>query len=395
MSGDRHVRLGLNPFRRLADLLAPHQPKAGLEPIRLTAGDPTLGPPAFVPDILQREAALWADYPPTEGTPQFRQAAVDWLTRRYQLPAGMLDQARHVLPAPGSREGLFMLALAVVPEQKAGQRPVVLLPNPFYHVYRASSVISGAEPVFLDATRANGFLPDLDAIPESVLQRTALFFLCSPSNPQGAIASAEYLDRALSLARQYDFVLAVDECYAEIYTDTPPPGGLEAAARSGSLDHLVVLHSLSKRSSAPGLRSGFVAGCPAVIRRHLQVIEYGGAGVPGPIQAASVALWEDEAHVPPTRTFYRELIDEAERVLGNRFGFYRPPGGFFLWLEVGDGEAAALKLWTEAAVRVLPGGYLTAPAPDGSNHGDPFIRVAMIHPKPITAEALRRMAEVL
>jgi N-succinyldiaminopimelate aminotransferase len=157
----------------------------------------------------------------------------------------------------------------------------------------------------------------------------------------------------------------------------------------------VVLHSLSKRSSSPGLRSGFIAGDEKVIKQHLKVIEYGGAGVPGPVLAASVALWQDEAHVPPTRAFYRELFDEAERVIGNRFGFFRPAGGFFLWLDVGDGEAAALKLWREGALRVLPGGYLTAPEADGTNHGDPYIRVAMIHPKPITAEALRRIAEVL
>ncbi len=394
MSQDRHARLGYNPFRRLADLLAPYPPAAGLEPLRLTAGDPTLGPPAFVPGILARESALWGDYPPTEGTVDFRQACVEWLTRRYNLPAGFIGE-RQIVPAPGSREGLFMLALAVVPEQKHGARPAILLPNPFYHVYRASSVITGGDPVFLDATRETGFLPDLDAIPEATLQGTALFFLCSPSNPQGAVASREYLERAIALARRYDFVLAIDECYAEIYDQTPPVGGLEVAAATGSIANVVVLHSLSKRSSAPGLRSGFIAGSPEIIKRHLQVVEYGGAGVPGPVQAASAALWREESHVPPTRDFYRGLFDEAERVLGNRFGFYRPPGGFFLWLDVGDGEAAALKLWREAAVRVLPGGYLTAPAPDGTNHGDPYIRVAMIHPRPITAEALRRIAEVL
>jgi aspartate/methionine/tyrosine aminotransferase len=394
MSQDRHARLGYNPFRRLTDLLAPYPPAPGLEPLRLTAGDPTLGPPAFVPEILARESALWGDYPPTEGTTDFRQACVDWLTRRYGLPAGFITECQ-IVPAPGSREGLFMLALAVVPDQKHGERPAVLLPNPFYHVYRASSVITGGEPIFLDATRETGFLPDLDAIPEATWKRTALFFLCNPSNPQGAVASRAYLERAIALARSYDFVLAVDECYAEIYDQTPPVGGLEVAAATGRIDNVVVLHSLSKRSSAPGLRSGFIAGCPAVIKRHLQVVEYGGAGVPGPIQAASAALWREESHVPPTRDFYRGLFDEAERVLGNRFGFYRPPGGFFLWLDVGDGEAAALKLWREAAVRVLPGGYLTSPAPDGRNHGDPYIRVAMIHPRPITAEALRRIAEVL
>src|SRR5581483_11656752 len=236
------------------------------------------------------------------------------------------------------------------------------------------------DPVFLDATRENGFMPDLAAIPARTLERTALFYLCSPANPQGTVASLAYLQQAIRLARQYDFVLAVDECYAEIYDRVKPPGALEAcAALGGGFEQVVVFHSLSKRSSAAGLRSGFIAGDPALIARFSHLRSYGGCQVPLPIQAGAAALWRDEAHVEENRARYRRKFDIAEAALGGRFGFYRPQGGFFLWLDVGDGEQAALRLWRDAAVRVLPGGY-TARAADGrDNPGARYIRLAIVH----------------
>jgi aspartate/methionine/tyrosine aminotransferase len=250
--------------------------------------------------------------------------------------------------------------------------------------------------VFLDATRDNGFMPDLAAIPRETLERTALFYLCSPANPQGTVASLAYLKQAIGLARQYDFVLAVDECYAEIYDQVPPPGALEACAALGQgFDRVVVFHSLSKRSSAAGLRSGFVAGDPRLIGHYSHLRSYGGCQVPLPIQAAATALWRDEAHVEDNRVRYRKKFDIAEAALAGRFGFYRPDGGFFLWLEVGDGEAATVRLWRDAAVRVLPGGY-TARASEGrENPGSRYIRLAIVHDEAALETAFARIRRVL
>ncbi|MGH7094539.1 MAG: aminotransferase class I/II-fold pyridoxal phosphate-dependent enzyme, partial [Stellaceae bacterium] len=227
-------------------------------------------------------------------------------------------------------------------------------------------------------------------------ERTALFYLCSPANPQGTIASLDYLKQAIRLAREYDFVLAVDECYAEIYDQLPPPGALEAcAALGGGFDHVVVFHSLSKRSSAAGLRSGFVAGDPRYVGQFKRLRDFGGCQVPLPVQAAATALWRDEAHVVENRALYRRKFDLAEAALGGRYGFYRPDGGFFLWLDVGDGEAAALRLWREAAIRVLPGGYTARAGQSGVNPGSQYIRLAVVHDAATLEDAFARIRRVL
>ncbi len=256
--------------------------------------------------------------------------------------------------------------------------------------------MAGAEPIFVPATRETGFQPDFTALPESVLRRTALAYLCTPGNPQGSVASADLLQRSVELARRFDFVLAVDECYSEIYDREPPPGALGACATlGGTLDNVAVFHSLSKRSSVPGLRCGFVAGDERAIAAFSHLRSYAGATVPIPLLAAGAALWRDEGHVEDNRRLYRAKLDIAEELLGGRFGFFRPPGGFFLWLDVGDGEAAALKLWQAANIRVLPGAYLAREGADGVNPGRPYIRVALVHDLDTTRRALARMAEVL
>jgi aspartate/methionine/tyrosine aminotransferase len=256
--------------------------------------------------------------------------------------------------------------------------------------------MAGAEAVFLDATRDNRFMPDLAAIPRATLERTALFYLCSPANPQGTIASLDYLQQAIRLAREYDFVLAVDECYAEIYDRAPPPGALEACAALGDdFENVVVFHSLSKRSSAAGLRSGFVAGDPRLIGHYAHLRSYGGCQVPLPVQAAAAALWRDEAHVEANRDRYRRKFDLAEEALAGRYGFYRPDGGFFLWLEVGHGEEAALRLWRDAAIRVLPGGYTARAAAGRPNPGEPYIRLAIVHDEATLSAAFERIRRVL
>ena len=384
------------PFESLRTLLNPVQPRVNDPPILMSVGEPQHQPPALLTETLAAHAGEWNKYPPMAGTPELREAIADWLIRRYRLGGGAVDPDRHVLNLAGTKEGLFLLAGLVVPRRKGGGRPVVLVPNPYYLVYNGAATMAGADAVFLDATRANRFMPDLAAIPRTVLERTALFYLCSPANPQGTVASLDYLKQAIALARRYDFVLAVDECYAEIYDRLPPPGALEACAALGSgFDRVAVFHSLSKRSSAAGLRSGFVAGDPRLIARFKHLRDYGGCQVPLPIQAAAAALWRDEAHVEENRALYRRKFDIAERALGNRFGFYRPDGGFFLWLDVGDGEDAALRLWRDAAVRVLPGGYTARAAHGRDNPGRQYIRLAIVHDEAALEAAFARIGRVL
>ncbi len=384
------------PFDRLRALLGGIEPPSGMAPMVLSVGEPRHATPPLVHEVVSNNGDLWNRYPPVEGTAEFRSAAVGWLTRRYALPDHLLDADRHVLPVAGTREALFLLAAVAVPRSKVGRRPVVSMPNPFYHVYFGATLMSGAEPVYLPATRDTGFLPDLSAIDSATLERTAMMYLCSPANPQGAVADLAYLKDAVRLARRHDFVLAVDECYTEVYDRQPPPGALEAcAALGGGTDNVVVFHSLSKRSSVPGLRSGFVAGDPRLIEAFRRLRSFGGATVPLPVLAAATALWRDDDHVEQNRALYRAKFDLAERSLGNRFGFFRPEGAFFLWLEVGDGEEAARALWAKSALRVLPGAYMAQPDAFGVNPGAPFVRVALIEDLASTEEALRRLLKVL
>jgi aspartate/methionine/tyrosine aminotransferase len=392
MGNPRFAALGDNPFERLNRLLAGAKP--GAAPILMSLGEPQHAPPDFLAEVVFANRHLYGKYPPLDGTPEFRNAVAAWLRRRFRLPADLPDPARHILPLSGTREGLFLAPQIAVPPEKNGARPAALMPNPFYHAYAGAAVAAGAEPVYLAARREANFLPDLDAIPAATLARTAVFYLCSPANPQGTVADQGYLRRLLQLAERHDFVLLIDECYAEIYFETPPGSALEAAvSESGGFDRVLVFHSLSKRSNAPGLRSGFVAGDEKLIARFRTLRSYGGALPSLPVLAASAALWRDEAHVEANRALYRTKFAIAERILGNRFGFYRPAGGFFLWLEVGDSEAAARHLWTAAGVKVLPGAYLAREQAGETNPGAPYIRLALVHDERETEEALRRVAE--
>ncbi len=385
---DRLNQLTDYPFQRLTDLLGgPATPDS----IVMSIGEPQHAPPALVTRVLADKAGLWGKYPPANGTPDFRQAAAAWLTHRFKLPEGMIDAERMVLPVAGTREALYLIAQTVVCPTEGGPKPVVLLPNPFYQVYVGAAIMAGAEPVFVPGAHGPASQPDFSTLPEEVLARTRLAYLCSPANPQGSVADLDLLKRTVQLARRYGFVLAMDECYSEIWDKAEPAGALEAcAALGGSVDNVLVFHSLSKRSSAPGLRSGFVAGDARVMAAFGRLRSYGGAATPLPILAAATALWRDEAHVEENQALYRAKLDMAERLLGDRPGFARPEGGFFLWLDVGDGENAAVELWRQAKIRVLPGKYL---ARDGA--GDRFIRVALVHDLELTEQALTRMAEIL
>lgn len=391
------------PFERLRDLLAPLSPPPDITPLSLAPGDPQHQPPAVLAEVLAREATRWNGYPPLRGTDRFRGACHGWIGRRFGPAAqAAVDAERGILPVSGTREALFLAALLAVPEQKAGRRPAVLIPNPFYAAYEGAAVMAGGEPVFLPATAATGFLPDLNAVPPALWARTALFYLCTPTNPQGAVASADYVRRAIGLARQHGFVLALDECYSEIYfTADPPPGGLEVAAAlgGGALDNLLVFQSLSKRSSAAGLRAGFVAGPPDLIDSFARLRGYSAASMPLPIQAAAAALYDDDSHVAENRARYAEKVAAVGRALGNRVPHSLPRAGFFLWLDLApldlDGEAAARRLWSHAGLRVLPGRYLTRADADGRNAGDSFIRIALIHDTATVADAMTRLADTL
>lgn len=386
------------PFQRLAALLAGLEPAQGYEPIIMSIGEPQHAPPQILHDALTENPADWGKYPPTAGTPAYRAAVANWCTRRFALPDEFIDPDKNVLPVAGTREGLFMAAQLCVPPSKNGKAPAVLMPNPFYQVYVGAAVMNGAEPILVPAVKETGFLPDYTAIDKVDLERTALTYLCTPANPQGAVASLEHLKDLIGLARKYDFVLVSDECYSEIYDDAPPPGALQACAELGEgLSNVLVFNSLSKRSSVPGLRAGFVAGDADLISKFSKLRAHGGAVQPLPVMTAASALWSDESHVDTNRRLYRDKASDAERILDKKFGFYRPKGGFFLWLDVGNGEEAAQNLWCNAAVKVLPGAYLArGSGPDHAiNPGNPYIRVALVHERKHTAAALTRIAETL
>jgi N-succinyldiaminopimelate aminotransferase len=386
-------------FDRLRALLGGIEPPDGVTPIALSLGEPQHAPPAFLAETVAREAAGWSKYPPIRGTEAARAAIAGWLSRRYGLPDGMIDPETMVIPVSGTREALFMIALAAVPEEKNGQKPVVLMPNPFYQVYLGATVMAGAEPVLVAADRQAGFLPDFSALPEATLARTAMAYYCSPANPQGAVAPMETMARLVELARKYDFLLVSDECYSELYYGAAPTGAAEACAALGesgavSMSNVAVMNSLSKRSSAPGLRSGFVAGDPELIRRFARLRDYGGAPPPLPLLAAASALWSDEEHVIANRAIYAAKYEAAAQILGGKYGYYTPEGGFYLWLDVGDGEAAARRLWAEAGVRVIPGEYLAREA-NGHHPGAGYIRLALVHDLETTRAALTRITDVL
>jgi N-succinyldiaminopimelate aminotransferase len=384
------------PFDRLRALLADLRPPPDAAPVALSIGEPRHPPPPLVARILAETAEGWGRYPMVDGDADFRAAAAGWLTRRYGLPGGYIDPETQILPVAGTREALFLAGTLALAGREAKTPPTVLFPSPFYHVYLAAAVLHGAEPVYLAARPENGFMPPLEEAGEEALGRAGLAYLCSPANPQGAVADLAALKTAVRLAREHDFLLCVDECYAEIYCDSPPPGAAQAcAALGGGLDNVLIFHSLSKRSSVPGLRSGFVAGPPQAIARFKRLRSYGGATVALPVLAASAALWRDESHVEENRALYRAKFDDAASIIDGRWGFCRPAGGFYLWLDVGDGEEAARRLWAEAGLRVLPGAYMTRAGSAAEAAARPYIRVALVYDRETTAAALRRLIKVL
>ncbi len=384
-----------SPFARLTELLSPYTPGKPL--INMSIGEPQHPVPGFVGPVLASHINDFGRYPIAKGIEPFRQAAAAWVSRRFAL-AKAIDPETEILVLNGSREGLFFAAIAAaryVSPRKG--TPAILMPNPFYPAYAAGARAAGCEAVFLPTTRENGFLPNLDSLSAETLDRTVAFYLASPANPQGSVPSRAYFDRVKQLADRHGFIVLSDECYSEIYTGEAP--GSMLASAGNDFANVVAFQSLSKRSNLPGLRVGFVAGDRNFLARFHELRNVAAPQVPVPLQHVAVAAYGDEAHVDANRRLYRIKFDLADQILGNRFGYRRPAGGFCIWLDVsahGGDEVATVKLFKEGGVRVIPGSYLARPQADGSNPGTGYIRVALVQQdSETTAEALHRMVDVL
>ncbi|WP_417817191.1 aminotransferase class I/II-fold pyridoxal phosphate-dependent enzyme [Tritonibacter scottomollicae] len=387
---ERFAHLPPYAFPRLRALLDHHAP--GGDVVQLTIGEPKHAFPSWVTDVIMENAAGFNSYPQNEGTDALRGAMADWAAQRYGVT---LDPATRLMALNGTREGLYNAAMALCPEEKNGQRPVVLIPNPFYQVYMIAAISVAAEPMFVPATDETGHLPDYASLPEEVLNRTAVAYICSPANPQGAVASRAYWEQLIRLAEKYDFKIFADECYSEIYRDSAPVGALTVADELGAdPERIVLFNSLSKRSNLPGLRSGLLAGGPETLVQVKKLRAYSGAPMPSPLQAAAAKVWADEAHVVENRALYQEKYRVADEVFAGLNGYMSPEAGFFLWLPVEDAEAATLKLWQETGVRVLPGSFL-AQGEGAENPGHGYIRVALVASAEQTRAALTLLRDCL
>jgi N-succinyldiaminopimelate aminotransferase len=388
--------LAAYPFERLAKLKGGVVPPAKLPHIAMSIGEPKHAPPAFVRAALERNLGRLDSYPATIGLPETRAACAGWLARRFGT---RVDPETMVLPVTGTREALFSFVQAAVNANGAGSRPVVAMPNPFYQIYEGAALLAGAEPVFIDATAANRFQPDLDSVPPDVWRRCQVLVLCSPGNPTGAVLSLDYLQAALELAEKYDFVIASDECYAELYRDedAPPPSLLQAALAAGreSFQRCITFHSLSKRSSVPGLRSGFVAGDPAIVRPYLLYRTYHGCAMPVPTQLASIAAWNDDAHAAHNRALYREKFAKVLPILAPLLDVREPDGAFYLWPDVQrDDEAFTRELFETQNLTILPGSYLARDSRAG-NPGRNRVRISLVAPVAECVTAAERIRHFL
>ncbi len=383
-------RLQAYPFERLARLLEGATPPRDPAPILLSIGEPRHPTPAFITEALIEHLHGLAQYPLTRGSAELRRAIAEWLARREAIAA--LDPEAQVLPVNGTREALFAFAQCVLDR---GQRPLVLMPNPFYQIYEGAALLAGAEPWFLNNRADNGFLPDYAAVPDEVWARCGLLYLCTPDNPTGRVTPRAVLQSLIERAERHDFIIASDECYAELYPDesAPPMGLLSAAAAMGNdtFRRCVVFHSLSKRSNVPGLRSGFVAGDADILRRFLLYRTYHGCAMPPPVQAASASAWRDEAHVRGNRALYRAKYDAVLPMLAPVMKVERPDAGFYLWPEVGGDDTRFTRaLFEQTHVTALPGSFLSREA-RGENPGRGRVRLALVAPIEDCIEAAQRL----
>ncbi|GAB3094735.1 succinyldiaminopimelate transaminase [Aestuariicella hydrocarbonica] len=373
-------RLQPYPFEKLNALKAQVTAPDHLPHIALSIGEPKHEPPAFVLQSLSDNLSRVVNYPSTKGLPELRETIAQWLTRRFKLTPGSVDAERQVLPVNGTREALFAFAQAVIDRNK---QPLVVSPNPFYQIYEGAAFLAGADPYFLNCDVDSGYLPDFDSVPADVWQRCQLLFLCSPGNPTGTVIDTATLQKLIALADEHDFIIASDECYSELYfdEDQPPVGLLQACAELGRDDYrrCVVFHSLSKRSNLPGLRSGFVAGDGEVLEKFLLYRTYHGCAMPVTNQLASIAAWNDEAHVKANRDAYRAKFDAVLNILEGVLEVERPDASFYLWAKTGNMSDVdfAQQLFAEQNITVLPGRYIAREA-NGTNPGENHVRMALV-----------------
>lgn len=383
------------PFQKLAQLIHGLTPPADKKPIRLSVGEPQHAAPAFVLEALKSNLDGLSNYPLTRGSIDLRRSIVNWATRRFSLNKIALDPERHVLPVAGTREALFSIAQAVIDRRVNSHRPVVIMPNPFYQIYEGAALLAGARPYFLNCVEENGFRSDFSKITEEFWQQVPLVYICSPGNPTGAVLTHAELAKLIELAQKHNFIIASDECYSEIYFDEtqPPVGLLQVANDLGIKDyrHCLAFHSLSKRSSLPGLRSGFVAGDGEVMEQYHQYRTYHGCALPPPTQAASIAAWNDEAHVRANRKLYRAKFEAVLKILKPVMAVEKPEAGFYLWPKTPqDDESFARELYARENVLVLPGSYLSRPAHD-TNPGQNRVRMALVATPEECIEAAQRI----
>lgn len=378
------------PFEKLAQLFATISP-ADLTNIPLSIGEPKHQAPEFVKQMLIDSLQHLSTYPTSKGLPALRSTIANWLKIRFNLAD--VDFESQVLPVSGTREALFSFVQAVVDRSKS---PYVVMPNPFYQIYEGASILASATPYFYNCTPENNYLGNLDDIPASVWQNTQLLFLCTPGNPTGAVIPVEQLKKLILLSDQYDFVIASDECYSELYFDTPPVGLLQACAELGRHDfkNCVVFHSLSKRSNLPGLRSGFVAGDATILAAYLKYRTYHGAALPVQHQLASIAAWQDEAHVEVNRQLYHQKFDLFINELGSTLPLQKPDAGFYFWLKVDNDERFAQHLYEKANITVLPGRYLSRDTATG-NPGENHVRMALVADIGQCEQAIERLKRIL
>lgn len=383
------------PFEKLAELQHGCQPPSHLPHIALSIGEPKHPTPGFITEAVISHLHGLSIYPTTAGTPELRQTIANWLDQRFQLD-GHINPQTQVLPVNGTREALFAFAQAVVDRESD---PLIVMPNPFYQIYEGAAILAGARMHLLNCTADNGFVPDFDDVPASIWTQCQLLYICSPGNPSGAVIDAEAMTRLIQLAHEYEFIIAADECYSEIYFDEalPPVGLLQAAVAAGytDLSRCVVFHSLSKRSNAPGLRSGFVAGDASIIKDFLRYRTYHGCAMPPATQSASIAAWNDEAHVAHNRTLYREKFQAVLEILQPVMNVSQPEASFYLWAEtpVADTEFAR-ELFHQYNVTVLPGRFLARDSKLG-NPGVNRIRMALVAPQEECVEAAHRIRQFI
>ena len=360
--------------------------------LKMSLGEPTLKIPDFAKNILEENFNDWGKYPPSTAIPIFGNSVIRYVERRYPSAKNILTLEENIVPVPGTREPLHLVGL-LAKNLKIG-KTLALVTNPFYHAWRAGSISSGSDIYWLNALPENNYLPDIFNIPEKILSSSVIMYICSPSNPHGSVASLSYLKKAILLARKYNFILAVDECYCDIFrmNKPKPPGALEAAANLGNgLDNLIIFNSLSKRSNASGMRAGFIAGDKKIIEKYKLLVSNGASPVPIPIQKVAASLYEDENHHTKACIHYDQNFSIVEKYLKpfNK-DFRLPDAGFFLWLKVKNDQQAAKILWNKFSLRVMPGSFMGKNI-DGLNPGTGFLRISVVDNKEVIEETMKRI----